>query len=53
LFNTNVSKNTLTGDVTPQGKMDLAEGNGMISECCAKRLKIKKKQFILLAQKKN
>jgi dehydrogenase/reductase SDR family protein 7B len=38
LYNTNVSKNALTVDGTPQGKMDLAEGNGMIPECCAKRI---------------
>ncbi|QTE21453.1 SDR family oxidoreductase [Polaribacter cellanae] len=31
-INTNVSKNALTGDGTPQGKMDVATGNGMSPE---------------------
>ena len=37
-INTNVSKNALTGNGTPQGKMDLATGNGMSPEKCAKRM---------------
>jgi dehydrogenase/reductase SDR family protein 7B len=42
----NISKNALTGDGTPQGKMDLAKGNGIIPECCANRIlkAIKKKK---------
>ncbi|QOD59719.1 SDR family oxidoreductase [Polaribacter haliotis] len=35
-INTNVSKNALTGDGTPQGKMDVATGNGMSPERLAK-----------------
>jgi short-subunit dehydrogenase len=35
-INTNVSKNALTGNGTPQGKMDNATGNGMSAERCAK-----------------
>ena len=35
-LNTNVSKNALTGNGTPQGKMDNATGNGMSAERCAK-----------------
>lgn len=37
-INTNVSKNALTGNGTPQGKMDLATGNGMSSKDCAKQM---------------
>jgi dehydrogenase/reductase SDR family protein 7B len=37
-INTNVSKNALTGNGTPQGKVDVATGNGMSPERCAKRM---------------
>ncbi|TXD50089.1 SDR family oxidoreductase [Polaribacter sp. IC073] len=37
-INTNVSKNALTGNGIPQGKMDAATGNGMSAEDCAKQM---------------
>lgn len=37
-INTNVSKNALTGSGEPQGIMDVATGNGMSAELCAKRM---------------
>jgi dehydrogenase/reductase SDR family protein 7B len=37
-INTNVSKNALTGNGTPQGKTDMATGNGMSPERCAKHM---------------
>ncbi len=35
---TNVSRNALTGDGTPQGSMDAATGKGITAEQCAERL---------------
>jgi dehydrogenase/reductase SDR family protein 7B len=35
-INTNISKNALTGNGTPQGKMDTATGKGMSAARCAK-----------------
>ena len=35
-INTNISKNALIGNGSPQGKMDIATGNGMSPEHCAK-----------------
>ena len=35
-INTNISKNALIGNGLPQGKMDIATGNGMSPEHCAK-----------------
>ncbi|AUC85638.1 short chain dehydrogenase [Polaribacter sp. ALD11] len=37
-INTNVSKNALTGNGSPQGKMDKATNNGMLPESCAKQM---------------
>jgi short-subunit dehydrogenase len=37
-INTNISKNALTGNGTPQGKVDVATSNGMSAECCARRM---------------
>ena len=45
-INTNISKNALTGNGIPQGKMDKSTGNGISPNQCAKRMlnAIKKKK---------
>ncbi|QNM84950.1 SDR family oxidoreductase [Polaribacter pectinis] len=54
-INTNVSKNALTGDGTPQGKMDVATGNGMSAErlakLMAKAIKKKKEEIYIAGAK--
>ncbi|WP_435414216.1 SDR family oxidoreductase [Polaribacter aestuariivivens] len=54
-INTNVSKNALTGNGTPQGKMDVATGNGMSPERLAvlmlKAIKNKKEEVYIAGAK--
>ena len=54
-INTNVSKNALTGNGTPQGKMDAATGNGISPERCAKlmlkAIKSKKEEVCIAGAK--
>lgn len=54
-INTNVSKNALTGNGSPQGKMDIATGNGMSAEKCAKlilkAIKTKKEEVYIAGAK--
>lgn len=54
-INTNVSRNALTGNGTPQGKMDVATGNGMSPKRCAilmlKAIKNKKEEVYIAGVK--
>jgi short-subunit dehydrogenase len=54
-INTNISKNALTGNGIPQGKMDAATGSGMSPERCAvqmlKAIKSKKEEVYIAGAK--
>ena len=54
-INTNISKNALTGNGIPQGKMDAATGSGMSPERCAikmlKAIKSKKEEVYIAGVK--